>query len=93
MSAFLVIRVLFVAFLWLLWAYCIYAILNPKKTLEFTLDRTKRMMKFYGFKGAITATKRSQGVLFRGHLVVLVLLTIYLLVLYMFGNAFMCLLL
>ena len=93
MSAFLIIRVLFVAFLWLLWAYCIYAILNPKRTVAFTVDRTKRMLKFYGFKGTVAATKKSEGILFRGHLVVLVLLTIYLLVLYMFGSAFMCLLL
>lgn len=73
-----------------LWAYSLYASLNPEATVDWTIERYERMMKFYGFKATIKPTKRSAVIIRKGHLVVLTLLTIYMALVYLYGNAFMC---
>jgi hypothetical protein len=88
MYLYLMLRVVFMAFLLLLWGYCVYAITHPKDLVKFTLDRSKRMLKFYGFKGAISATNKSAEILVRGHIFVLVLLTIYIIGIVFFGSTF-----
>jgi hypothetical protein len=75
-AAFLVSEIL----LAILWGYSLYAVMNPKKIVEFTLDRSKRSMKFYGFIATIKPTKKTTKILLKGHLIVLFLLTIYLIV-------------
>lgn len=77
-------------FLGVLWLYSLYAALNPAATVEWTVDRYVRMMKFYGFKASIKPTKKSSAIIRNGHLMVLVLLTIYMVLVYVYGNAFMC---
>jgi hypothetical protein len=76
-------------FLAVLWLYSLYAVLNPAKTVKFTIDRNMKAMKFYGFKASIKPTKKSAGLIQKGHVLVLVLLTIYMAAIYLYGNAFM----
>lgn len=68
----------FEAFLGVLWIYCIYAVLDPERIVKFTLERSERTMKFYGFNATIKATKKSKDIIFKGHLVALVILSFYL---------------
>jgi hypothetical protein len=68
------------AILGILWLYCLYAVMNPKRVVEFTVERSLRTMKFYGFKASITPTKKTTAVLFKGHLLILLVLTIYLII-------------
>jgi hypothetical protein len=62
------------------WAYCLYAVLNPKKVVKFTVERSLKSMKFYGFIASIKPTKRTQTILLKGHLFVLLLVTVYLVI-------------
>jgi hypothetical protein len=66
------------AILGILWCYSLYAVLNTKKVVQFTVERSLRTMKFYGFKASIVPTKKTTEVLFKGHLLVLLFLTVYL---------------
>ena len=76
-------------FLGVLWIYCLYAALNPARTVQFTIDRNMKAMKFYKFKASMKPTKRSMAIIRNGHILVLVILTIYMAIVYMYGNAFM----
>ena len=71
------------------WGYSLYAILNPKRTVEFTIDRNMSAMKFYDFKAMIKPTKKSEKIIQKGHMVVLALVTLYMALIYMYGNAFL----
>ncbi len=74
----------------ILWMYCLYAVTNPKNVVDFTIDRYERAMKFYGFKASIKKTRKSEDIIKKGHMAVLVILTIYILLVFLFGNAYMC---
>ena len=87
MSIYLLVVQLFFAVLWL---YSLYAVMNPKSVVEFTIDRYERALKFYGFKATIKPTRRSETVIQRGHMVVLAILTIYIMLVFLFGNYFLC---
>jgi len=77
------------ALLGILWVYSLYAILNPAKTVKFTIDRNMKAMKFYKIKASMKPTKKSESIIRNGHILVLVLLTVYMAIVYLFGNAFM----
>ena len=53
------------------------------------VDKYERAMDFYGFKATIKPTKRSLSVIRLGHLGVLLLLTIYMIAVYLYGEKFM----
>ena len=70
-------------FLVLLWGWSLYAIINPKEVVAWTIDRYERNMKFYGFDAKIKASKRSARIIRTGHILVLVLLTVYIVMLFL----------
>ena len=72
------------------WGYSLYAALNPARTVKFTIERNMSAMKFYDFKASIKPSKRSAKIIQKGHILVLIMLTIYMALVYLFGNAFMC---
>lgn len=76
----------------ILWIYCLYAVLNPKKVVAFTVDRYLRLMGFYCFKATIRPTKKSVNTIRNGHLAVLLIITIYILLIFVFGKEFLRLL-
>ncbi|MFH0886655.1 MAG: hypothetical protein V1843_00655 [bacterium] len=69
-------------FLVLLWGWCLYAIINPKEVVAWTVERYENSMKFYGFQAKIKPTKRSARIIRTGHLLVLILLSVYIVLLY-----------
>jgi hypothetical protein len=71
------------------WVYSLYAALNPEATVKFTIRRNMSAMKFYGFKASMKPSKRSENIIQKGHIIVLILLTIYMALVYLFGNTFM----
>ncbi len=71
---------LLLAFLASLWIYCIYAIMNPDRTVEFALKRCEDTFKFYKFEGSVKKTVDSQKIIIAGHQIVLIILTIYILI-------------
>jgi len=73
----------------LIWIYSLYAISNPERTLKFTIERTIKTMKFYKIKATMKPTKRSAEILRNGHILVLLLATIYMIIVYLYGDAFM----
>jgi hypothetical protein len=73
----------------ILWIYCLYAVLNPKKIVAFTVDRYLQSMGFYCFKASIKPTKKSVNRIRNGHLAVLILVTVYILLIFVFGKEFL----
>ncbi|MFC1560047.1 hypothetical protein ACFL4F_02955 [Candidatus Margulisiibacteriota bacterium] len=78
------------AFLALLWVYCLYAVMNPKKVIAFTIERQEKALKFYGLEAEIRATEKTEGIIKKGHMIVLGILTVYMLLVFLFGNQFIC---
>ncbi|MFC1767967.1 hypothetical protein ACFLZ2_05460 [Candidatus Margulisiibacteriota bacterium] len=78
------------AFLALLWVYSLYAVMNPKKVIVFTIERQEKALKFYGLEAEIRATEKTEGIIKRGHMIVLVILTVYIFLVFLFGNQFIC---
>ncbi len=77
------------ALLVILWIYCLYAVLNPKKVVAFTVDRYLKSMGFYSFKASIKPTKKSVNRIRNGYLAVLIIITIYILLIFFFGREFL----
>jgi len=82
MIAYESIRIFLMVFLGLLLVYCVYAIMNPKKVVKFTLERMMGTAEFYGCKMSVKATKKTADILKRGHMAVLFIIVLYLIVLF-----------
>ena len=64
-------------FLFLLFLYSINAVLNPDKIVQWTIERYKKILKFYCFEYEIKSTPKSARVIQIGHLIVAIVLLIY----------------
>ena len=73
----------------IVWLYSLFAVMNPERTVKFTIDRNMRAMKFYRIKATMKPTKESAEVIRSGHILILILATIYMLIVYLGGDAFM----
>lgn len=77
------------AILGVLWLYCLYAIMYPKDTVGMTIDKFNRQLDFYALKAVIKPTKRSTSVIRWGHFMVMVIVTLYMILIYLFGTQFL----
>jgi len=75
-----------------LWIYSLFAVIFPKEVVKFTIDKFNRQLKFYAFKADVRPTKRSASLIRWGHSVVLIVLTIYIALIYSFGEKFLLML-
>ncbi len=70
MGTFILVLNLFIIFLC---AVCVFAVVAPQRTVDWTLEKTKGTLRFYGFEGEIRSTARSKQIIRFGHLIVLVM--------------------
>ena len=64
-------------FLLLLLIHSINAIINPEQITQWTIERYKRILKFYCFECEIKPSPKTAQVIRYGHLVVAILIVLY----------------
>jgi len=75
-------------FLLLLLIHCINAIFNPEKIVQWTIERYKRILKFYCFECEIKPTAKSVSIIRIGHLIVASILVVYMVLIVLFGQLY-----
>jgi hypothetical protein len=71
-------------FFFLLCLVCVRAIINPKSHAEWTLEKIKGELKFYGFEGSIKTTEKSVALIRNGHIIMLAVIILFMAMLNVF---------
>ena len=71
-------------FLLILLIHSINAVINPEMIVRWTVERYRRILKFYCFECEIKPSPRSVGVIRIGHLIVAVVLVLYMVLIVVF---------